>query len=113
MDFSNQSSNPYASMQGSAAGTMPSAANTLRPESELEALVARVYSMAKDVEEIAVRMRNHADAVFGERPEAVAGANVPTPVRSGLLGSLQDALDSLDHAHAYAGVQAERNCALA
>lgn len=82
-------------------------------EGELEGLIARVLRMTQDVEETAARLRRHADVVFGERPENSAGANAPTPVRTGLVGQLQDALDCLERANARTGVEAARNCALA
>ncbi len=101
----------YETSTAASVGGLAKAAVPARPESRLESITSRVHRMADGMEEIAAKLRVHADSVFGSVPEA-DNCN-KADVRCGQLGSLDDALDRLERVHSAVAEQAGRNCTLA
>ncbi len=96
---------------GSTIGGLASAANQMT-EGELQRIAGRIHRMTDSMNGIANQLCDHADAVHGSPPPPVVGNSVQ-PVRSGLIGSIHDALDRLENAHSNLAEQAGRNCTLA
>lgn len=78
----------------------------------LAEIAARINAATLQTDDLARRMKAHADAVHGPIPEPVDGARGPMPPRDGQLGEIFDHLDSLVRAQSFLAEQAGRNCAL-
>lgn len=92
----------YANARGSKA----------RPESELEAIASRIRALTANIHAVGHKLEQHADKVFGEGPKEGADSAAHL-TRSGLIGSIHDALDALERARSYVANEADRNCTLA
>lgn len=90
----------------------PYKGETGRQETTLERLTGRINSLQQTASEICVNLRVHADGLHGEQPTN-AEPTKPSPVRSGQIGALEDAIDRLEDTLSYVAAEASRNCTLA
>ena len=66
---------------------------------ELPRVLERINALHAGMSQLCDDLRLHADRVYGARPEA-ANTTQPVPVRCGLIGEIEDALDRLDQTQA-------------
>lgn len=79
-----------------ASGYGPSVVNDCAvSESEAQKILNRVMEFCGRTQNATRRIRTTADRLVGERPEA-AEKSVSKPIRSGLIGNINDRLDDLD-----------------
>lgn len=84
----------------------------MKVPSSLQRVTRRIDNFANGLRDLGSMLGSHADAVFGPNPDGPETAQ-GRPCRSGQFGDLEDAVDRLESALAFAAEQAGRNCALA
>jgi hypothetical protein len=85
-----------------------------REVSPIERATNRINDFVSGLHGLAEMMEGHADRLFGECPKTVGTrGDAARPVRSGLIGNLEDALDRLADAHARLAEACGRNNTLA
>ncbi len=91
-----------------------SAGDASRDFSPIERATNRVNNTVSALHGLAELMEAHADRLFGECPKAVSSrGDAARPVRSGLIGNLEDALDRLADAQGRLSEACGRNNTLA
>lgn len=82
------------------------------PSGDLARIVLRISGLLASANEIGLRLETNADKVYGGCPEKAGSASACAPVRAGLIGEIEDALDRLFAALEFASKQVGRNCTL-
>ncbi len=84
-----------------------------KQQAELLRVNDRIERLTQEVREHASRLHEHADRLKGDRPPSPTSLNTASPVRCGLLGSIEDGLDSLSAALSNLAEGVDRNTTLA
>lgn len=82
------------------------------PKSELESVNSRLTIFVERIAFTAQQLGQLADKIHGERATGESNG-LPTPVRFGVLGAINDNLDRIERAIDELGHQDDRNCNLA
>lgn len=112
MDYENQATmlGSYAQKQAQAAVYAQLGDQPEQPS--LNRILARIERATDSAREIASRLEHHSDVLHGSPPKADSAGQIK-PVRSGLVGSIEAALDCLESALGTADNEARRACTLA
>lgn len=112
MDYSSQIAMEKAAKAQAYVGGATLAGASVPVDPALLRFADRLQKINGEFQEVGHRLDCHADRVHGERPEA-GNKSAAYPVRSGALGTLEDALDRLNETLSFVREAADRNCNLA